>query len=120
MPAIPADASPEQAKAIRASDKIRAILEHYKQPDPVGMPGVPIPDPMPIPDMKQNYAVGTTMNFKKTTVHGLSQFRIVSVHSHLDNMQVTQKQTSHFFFKIKNLTPAHYRRIAKFFYKIMF
>ena len=71
----------------KVSDQIRAILEHYKQEDPVGIPGAPIPDPMPIPDMKHSFSVAT-MHFKTVHVYGLSLFRIDHIKSDLAAMQV--------------------------------
>lgn len=72
----------------RLGDHIRAILKHYQQYDPVGLPGAPIPDPMPVPDMKHSFSM-YTMNFKQINVHGLSKFRIEHIHSELALMQVS-------------------------------
>lgn len=41
----------------KLSETIMTILEHYKQDDPLGIPGAPIPDPMPIPDMKKSFSM---------------------------------------------------------------
>ncbi|XP_012541994.1 uncharacterized protein LOC105839904 [Monomorium pharaonis] len=71
----------------RLGDQIRAILKHYQQDDPVGLPGAPIPDPMPVPDMKHSFSM-YTMNFKQINVYGLSKFRIEHVESELARMQV--------------------------------
>lgn len=68
-------------------DQIRAILKHYQQDDPVGLPGAPIPDPMPVPDMKHSFSV-YTMTFKEMQVYGLSKFRIEHMTSELALMQV--------------------------------
>lgn len=80
---------PEEARVIekKVSDQILQILEHYKQEDPVGLPGAPIPDPMPIPDMKHSFSVAT-MNFKTVNVYGLSKFRIEHIRSNLADMKV--------------------------------
>ncbi|TGZ37904.1 uncharacterized protein [Temnothorax longispinosus] len=72
----------------RLGDQIRAILKHYQQDDPVGLPGAPIPDPMPVPDMKHSFSM-YTMNFKQISVYGLSKFRIEHVESELARMQVS-------------------------------
>ncbi|KAL6266522.1 hypothetical protein P5V15_003369 [Pogonomyrmex californicus] len=72
----------------RLGDQIRAILKHYQKDDPVGLPGAPIPDPMPVPDMKQSFSI-YTMNFKQINVYGLSKFRIEHVESELARMQVS-------------------------------
>ena len=71
----------------RLSDQIRLILKHYQQPDPLGLPGAPIPDPMSVPDMKHSFSM-YTMNFKEIKVYGLSKFRIEHVRSELALMQV--------------------------------
>ncbi|XP_046404376.1 uncharacterized protein LOC124169730 [Ischnura elegans] len=75
-------------KEAELSQQVRAILEHYKQDDPVGIPGAKVPDPMDIPDMKQSLSLGT-MHFKNASVIGLSKFRIQHVHTDLAEMQLT-------------------------------
>ncbi|XP_019700204.2 uncharacterized protein LOC109503583 isoform X2 [Harpegnathos saltator] len=72
----------------RLGDQIRAILKHYQQDDPVGLPGAPIPDPMPVPDMKHSFSM-YTMHFKQINVYGLAKFRIEHVESELARMQVS-------------------------------
>ncbi|KAJ9577492.1 hypothetical protein L9F63_005935, partial [Diploptera punctata] len=72
----------------KLSDQVRAILEHYKQEDPIGIPGAPIPDPMPIPNMRHSFSVAT-MYFKTVNVYGLSKFRIEHIKSDLAAMQVS-------------------------------
>lgn len=71
----------------KLSDQVRLILNHYKQEDPVGLPGAPVADPMPIPDMKHSFSYAT-MNFMSAHVHGLSRFRIRHIRSNLAAMQV--------------------------------
>jgi len=71
----------------KLSDHVRLILNHYKQKDPVGLPGSPVSDPMPIPDMKHSFTYAT-MHFKSAHVHGLSRFRIQHIKSNLAAMQV--------------------------------
>lgn len=63
------------------------ILEHYKQEDPVGIPGAPVPDPLDIPPLKQSFSVGN-MDFKNVKLYGLSKFRIHHVKADLASMQV--------------------------------
>jgi len=72
----------------KLSDQVRLILNHYKQADPVGLPGAPISDPMPIPDMKHSLTVAQ-MQFSSAHVHGLSRFRIQHIKSNLAAMQVS-------------------------------
>lgn len=52
-----------------------AILKHYKQKDPVGIPGVPIPDPMDIPPLKHSLPFGQ-MHMQNVKLYGLSKFRV--------------------------------------------
>ena len=63
------------------------MLEHFKQEDPVGLPGADIPDPYPVPDMKQSLQLGT-LYFKNTAVHGISKFRILYVNAEIGAMEV--------------------------------
>lgn len=74
------------------SEKIFEILEHYKQPDPVGIPGAPIPDPMVLPDMKQSFSVGT-MNFKNQKLYGLKNFRIRHIVADINAMKLESSLT---------------------------
>ncbi|XP_072388618.1 uncharacterized protein [Diabrotica undecimpunctata] len=59
----------------KLSETLLEVLNHYKQPDPLGIPGAPIPDPMPLPDMTKSFSVGR-MFFKNMKLHGLKKFRI--------------------------------------------
>lgn len=74
------------------SEKVFEIIEHYKQPDPVGIPGAPIPDPMILPDMKQSFSVGT-MNFKNQKLYGLKNFRIRHIVADINAMKVESSLT---------------------------
>lgn len=69
------------------SERLLEMLEHYKQPDPVGVPGAPIPDPMDLPDMKQSFSLGT-MNFKNQQLTGLKNFRISHIVADINAMKV--------------------------------
>ncbi|CAH0600258.1 unnamed protein product [Chrysodeixis includens] len=71
----------------KLSDNIRKMLEHFKQPDPVGLPGAQIPEPYPVPDMKQSLQIGT-LYFKNTAVYGISKFRILYVNAEIGAMEV--------------------------------
>lgn len=84
------------------SDNILAILEHFKQADPVGLPGAEIPEPYAVPDMKQSLSFAT-LYFKNTAVYGISKFRIDYVNVEISDMQVCKrfKYTGFFFFNIK-------------------
>lgn len=88
------DLTPEEQQELfkegekKMSEHILEIIEHYKQEDPVGVPGVPIPEPLDIPPLKQSFSVAT-MNFKNVKLYGLSKFRIDHIESDLAAMQVT-------------------------------
>lgn len=69
------------------SERFLEILEHYKQPDPIGIPGAPIPDPMDLPDMRNSFSMGT-MNFKNQKLYGLKNFRINHIIADLNSMKV--------------------------------
>nr|XP_018914135.1 PREDICTED: uncharacterized protein LOC109042037 [Bemisia tabaci]XP_018914137.1 PREDICTED: uncharacterized protein LOC109042037 [Bemisia tabaci]XP_018914138.1 PREDICTED: uncharacterized protein LOC109042037 [Bemisia tabaci]XP_018914139.1 PREDICTED: uncharacterized protein LOC109042037 [Bemisia tabaci] len=81
-------AAEAEARLNRLSEEVRAVLEHYKDPDPVGLPNDPVPDPMPIPDIKHSFSLHT-MTLRNITVHGLSKFRIDNAFSDLVDMQVS-------------------------------
>ncbi|XP_023024655.2 uncharacterized protein [Leptinotarsa decemlineata] len=88
-PQLAADNAGEitQQSEKKLSETVLKILEHYKQPDPIGLPGAPIPDPMDIPDMKQSFSVGR-MNFKNVKLYGLKKFRIDNVVVDITQMKV--------------------------------
>lgn len=71
----------------KMSERVLEIINHYKQPDPMGLPGAPIPDPMELPDMKQAFSLGT-MNFKNQKLYGLKNFRIHHVVADINAMKV--------------------------------
>lgn len=72
------------------SEHVIEIMEHWKQPDPVGIPGAPIPDPMPIPDLRYAKALNTLV-MKNSTVTGLSKFKVDQLYSDMAIMQVTKQ-----------------------------
>ncbi|XP_045761215.1 uncharacterized protein LOC123864652 [Maniola jurtina] len=71
----------------KMSEYILQILEHFKQPNPVGIPGAKVPDPLRVPDMKQSVSIGT-LYFKNTDVYGISKFRILYVNAEIGAMEV--------------------------------
>lgn len=68
--------------------QIFALLEHYKNPDPVGLPGAPVPDPFPVDDVKRSIGMGT-LTMKNTKAYGFSKFRIKSVKLDLNELMVS-------------------------------
>ncbi|XP_018568650.1 uncharacterized protein LOC108908942 [Anoplophora glabripennis] len=69
------------------SETVLSMLDHFKQPDPVGLPGAPIPDPMDIPNMKHSFSVGK-MTFFNVKLYGLKNFRIDHINADLSAMKV--------------------------------
>uniref|UniRef100_A0A1B6DLS9 Lipid-binding serum glycoprotein N-terminal domain-containing protein n=1 Tax=Clastoptera arizonana TaxID=38151 RepID=A0A1B6DLS9_9HEMI len=69
------------------SDQIRLILEHYKNPDPVGIPGIPIADSIKINDIKKQLTFAK-LEMQNVRVHGLSKFKIDSFYSDIADMKV--------------------------------
>ncbi|KAI4458734.1 hypothetical protein MML48_7g00004553 [Holotrichia oblita] len=59
----------------KVAEYVRAILNHYKQKDPVGLPGVPIPDPMDIPPLNYPITLGS-IRMTNIKLYGLKDFRI--------------------------------------------
>lgn len=70
------------------SQRILEIMDHYNQPDPVGIPGAPIPDAMALPDKKQSVAFGSTMHFMNQKLYGLKNFRIKHIVVDINAMKV--------------------------------
>lgn len=69
------------------SDYVLKILDHYKQEDPVGIPGAPIPDPLPVPDLSHSFSVGN-MKMRNVKLYGLTNFRINQVKANIAVMTV--------------------------------
>lgn len=61
------------------STQIIALLEHYKQKDPLGIPGNFIADPFPVPDSEQSLPMGSTLYTTGALAYGLSKFRIKNI-----------------------------------------
>ncbi|EDW64788.2 uncharacterized protein Dvir_GJ20625 [Drosophila virilis] len=82
----------DEAQEIEASKnklaaQIEALLEHYKQEDPVGLPGAPVPDPIEVPDMAKNMGI-SNLNMMKVKAYGLSKFRIASINADFKEMMI--------------------------------
>lgn len=83
-----ADPHNKQVGESQLANQIVALLEHYKQKDPLGIPGAPIPDPFPVPDMKKSVGMGT-LTMKKTLAYGFSKFRIKSINFDVNKLLVS-------------------------------
>ncbi|EDW04051.1 uncharacterized protein LOC6561705 [Drosophila grimshawi] len=71
----------------RVAAQIEAVLEHYKQKDPVGLPGAHIPDPVDVPDTSNSLGMAN-LNMRKVKAYGLSKFRIASINADFKEMMV--------------------------------
>ncbi|KAL1490976.1 hypothetical protein ABEB36_011643 [Hypothenemus hampei] len=71
----------------KLSEIIMVILEHYKKQDPIGIPGVPIPDPLSIPPMNHSFSTGT-INCRDIKLFGLKKFKIDHITANIANMKV--------------------------------
>lgn len=62
------------------AQQITALLDHYKQPDPLGIPETvaTVPEPFVVPSIKKSVGMGT-LNMLEPKAYGLSKFRIRSV-----------------------------------------
>uniref|UniRef100_A0A182N4L9 Hemolymph juvenile hormone binding protein n=1 Tax=Anopheles dirus TaxID=7168 RepID=A0A182N4L9_9DIPT len=69
------------------SEQLFAIIDLYKQEDPVGLPGATIPDPMPIPEIKQSFSFAK-MHLRNVLARGMSRFRIRFFRTELTSMSV--------------------------------
>lgn len=68
--------------------QVYQVIEHFKQVDPVGLPMLPLPDPMPVPNIKQGFSMGT-MQMTNVSLYGTSQFRIKHVRTEIKEMKVS-------------------------------
>lgn len=80
-------------KELSLDVRIRQLLEHFKQDDPKGIPGAPIPDPMPIPDFKGSFSVAD-INFSEAQLYDLSQFRLNYVRTDLKQLKASDLTVS--------------------------
>ncbi|XP_034097360.1 uncharacterized protein LOC132783682 isoform X2 [Drosophila nasuta] len=84
------DAHNAMATENRVAAQVEALLEHFKQEDPVGLPSsaVEVADPMDCPNVAKSIGVGT-LNMMELKAYGLSKFRITSINMDLKDMLVT-------------------------------
>lgn len=71
----------------KMATQIVALLEHYKQKDPLGIPGAKIPDPFPVEPIKKSVGVGT-LSLKNSQAYGLSKFRIKNIQFDVNELMV--------------------------------
>lgn len=70
------------------SAQIYALIEHYKQTDPLGIPGSPIPDPFPVPEVQKSLGFGT-LTMRNALAYGFSKFRIKSIDLNVKSLTVS-------------------------------
>ncbi|XP_017110624.1 uncharacterized protein LOC108134730 isoform X1 [Drosophila elegans] len=66
--------------------QVEAMLEHFKQEDPQGLPGVPVPDPLEVPNVKKSLGM-VNLDMKQVKAHGLSKFRVDKMNLDLKEMK---------------------------------
>lgn len=66
---------------------ILMMLDHYKQKDPVGIPGAPVEDPMLAPDMAKSIGMAN-LNMKNVKAYGMSKFRVDNIDVDFKEMKV--------------------------------
>lgn len=81
------DAHNIEASQNRVAAQIVGLLEHYKQKDPVGIPGADIKDPMDVPDISRSLGMAN-LNMMQVKAYGLSKFRIDSINADFKEMMV--------------------------------
>jgi hypothetical protein len=79
--------STEVGSSRRLSDQIKAVISNYREFGSVTVPGITLPEPLTVPDIKKTFA-GNPMTFTTVKVYGLSNFTIDHVNTDLDKMQV--------------------------------
>ncbi|KAG4066754.1 hypothetical protein HA402_012821 [Bradysia odoriphaga] len=69
------------------SAQIFALMEHFHQADPIGLPGAPVPDPFAVPDVKKSVGIGT-LTLQNTLAYGMSKFRLKYIKTDLNKLTV--------------------------------
>lgn len=68
--------------------QVEAMLVHFQQEDPQGLPGVPVPDPLEVPNVKKSMGMAN-LDMKQVKAYGLSKFRIDKMNLDLKEMRVS-------------------------------
>lgn len=66
--------------------QVEAMLVHFQQEDPQGLPGVPVPDPLEVPNVKKSMGMAN-LDMKQVKAYGLSKFRIDKMNLDLKEMR---------------------------------
>jgi len=83
QPAIPAVV----VTSMSLDDRIRGIMEHFKQEDPLGVPGVIIPDPFPVPDIEKDLSAAKIV-LRDAQLWDTSKFRVDYIRTDLKDLGV--------------------------------
>ncbi|CRL00047.1 CLUMA_CG013335, isoform A [Clunio marinus] len=67
-------------------DQIYQIIEFYKQEDPVGLPLIPLKDPMNVDDIEQSISM-TKLRMTKTKLSGITKFRITYIETQVKDLK---------------------------------
>nr|XP_017105689.2 uncharacterized protein LOC108131351 [Drosophila bipectinata] len=71
----------------RLAAEVEALLDHFKQEDPKGLPGAAIADPIEVPDVKKNLGMAT-LDMRHVKAYGSSQFRIDKLSADFKDMKI--------------------------------
>jgi len=66
--------------------QLHQIIEHFKQEDPVGLPMVPMEDPISVPDVRQSMSVAM-LTLTNAKLYGISQFRLKHILTEVKEME---------------------------------
>ncbi|XP_061382773.1 uncharacterized protein LOC116769931 [Danaus plexippus] len=70
----------------KMSEYILKVIEHYKQPNPEGLPGVGS-QPYSVPDSRKSVGLFSSIDFIDTEVYGINKFRVIYVNLDIENME---------------------------------
>lgn len=84
---LPSEKQKLKQPVVKLSDQVRLIIDHYKNPNPEGLPGVKIPEPVHWPDKKLS-RFGVTLNLHDTHVYGFSKLQIVAIDMDFSKLEI--------------------------------
>ncbi|KAI5642347.1 hypothetical protein NE865_05709 [Phthorimaea operculella] len=72
----------------KISETILEMLEHFKKPNAEGIPGVDIPDPYSVPDMRKAVTFFDTLYLENINMYGLKKLKMLYVTADFEKMEV--------------------------------
>ncbi|KAJ2943922.1 hypothetical protein O0L34_g8242 [Tuta absoluta] len=72
----------------KISETILEMLEHFKKPNAEGIPGVEIPDPYSVPDMRKAVTFFDTLYLENINMYGLKKLKVLHVTADFEKMEV--------------------------------